>query len=224
MDGDIPDLPKFIAVKQRHKALLMIDEAHSIGAIGATGRGIGEYFGVNPADVDIWMGTLSKSFASCGGYIAGSKALVDYLKYTAPGFVYSVGISPPNTASALAAVRLLRAEPGRVARLRERSKLFLELAKAQGINTGMSQDSPVVPVIVGDSQKCMALSQRLFDRGISVMPIIFPAVPEDAARLRFFLSCTHTAEQIRTTVDAVAEELAVLDQESNPIKLQMAIA
>lgn len=217
MDGDIPDLPRFIEVKQRHKALLMIDEAHSIGTIGATGRGIGEHFSVNPADVDIWMGTLSKSFASCGGYIAGSKELVDYLKYTAPGFVYSVGISPPNTASALAAVRLLRAEPERVAQLRERSKLFLELARARGINTGMSQDSPVVPVIVGDSQKCMALSQRLFDQGISVMPIIFPAVAEDAARLRFFLSCTHTEEQIRTTVDAVAEELAVLGEALIPL-------
>ncbi|MEM7132754.1 MAG: MupA/Atu3671 family FMN-dependent luciferase-like monooxygenase [Chloroflexota bacterium] len=208
MDGDIPDLPRFIEVKQRHKALLMIDEAHSIGTIGQTGRGIGEHFGVAPADVDIWMGTLSKSFASCGGYIAGSKALVDYLKYTAPGFVYSVGISPPNTASALAAVRLLRAEPERVARLRERSKLFLELARARGLNTGMSQDTPVIPVIVGNSEQCMLLSQRLFERGISVMPIIFPAVPEDAARLRFFLSCTHTEEQIRVTVDAVAEELA----------------
>ncbi|MEZ4708772.1 MAG: aminotransferase class I/II-fold pyridoxal phosphate-dependent enzyme [Caldilineaceae bacterium] len=224
MDGDVPDLPQFIAVKQRHKALLMIDEAHSIGTIGATGRGIGEHFGVNPADVDIWMGTLSKSFASCGGYIAGSKALVDYLKYTAPGFVYSVGISPPNTASALSAVRLLRAEPERVAQLRERAALFLELARARGLNTGTSQDTPVIPVIVGDSQKCLALSQRLFARGISVMPIIFPAVAEDAARLRFFLSCTHTEAQIRMTVDAVAEELAALDQESNPINLQMAIA
>ena len=90
-DGDIPDLPRFIEVKKRHKAFLMVDEAHSAGVLGPHGRGIGEYFGVNPQDVDLWMGTLSKSFGSCGGYIAGCRAMVEYLKYTAPGFVYSVG-------------------------------------------------------------------------------------------------------------------------------------
>ncbi len=129
MDGDIPDLPRFIDVKRRHRVLLMIDEAHSMGVLGATGRGIGEHFGINRADVDIWMGTLSKSFGSCGGYIAGTKALVEYLKYTSPGFVYSVGLSPPNAAAALASIRLLEAEPERVARLRHRSRLFLELAR-----------------------------------------------------------------------------------------------
>lgn len=130
MDGDIPDLPRFIDVKRRHRVLLMIDEAHSMGVLGATGRGIGEHFGINRADVDIWMGTLSKSFGSCGGYIAGTKALVEYLKYTSPGFVYSVGLSPPNAAAALASIRLLEAEPERVVRLRHRSRLFLELATA----------------------------------------------------------------------------------------------
>jgi 8-amino-7-oxononanoate synthase len=96
MDGDIPDVPEFIRIKKRHGTFLMVDEAHSIGVLGKCGRGIVEHFGINPADVDLWMGTLSKSFASCGGYIAGSRALVEYLKYTAPGFVYSVGMSPPN--------------------------------------------------------------------------------------------------------------------------------
>ena len=108
MDGDIADLPHFVEVKKQHKAFLMVDEAHSAGVLGAHGRGIGEYFDVNPADVDLWMGTLSKSFGSCGGYIAGSKAVVEYLKYTAPGFVYSVGISPSNAAASLASIRLLQ--------------------------------------------------------------------------------------------------------------------
>src|SRR5262249_18406651 len=98
MDGDIPDLPHFIRVKKRHHALLLVDEAHSIGVVGRSGRGVGEYHNVVRADVDIWMGTLSKSFASCGGYICGSRELIEYLKYTTPGFVYSVGISPPNAA------------------------------------------------------------------------------------------------------------------------------
>lgn len=208
MDGDIPDLPKFIEIKKRHKVFLMVDEAHSIGVLGKHGRGIGEYFGINPTDVDLWMGTLSKSFASCGGYIAGSKALVEYLKYTAPGFVYSVGISPPNAAAALAAIRVLKAEPEQVTRLYERSKLFLQLSRERGLDTGLSQNTPVVPVIVGNSLQCIQLSQALFKRGINVRPIIYPAVPDKAARLRFFIASTHNEDQIRFTVDTTAEELA----------------
>ncbi|HEX4128629.1 MAG TPA: aminotransferase class I/II-fold pyridoxal phosphate-dependent enzyme [Pirellulales bacterium] len=207
MDGDIPDLPKFVEVKKRHKVFLMVDEAHSIGSLGAHGRGIGEYHHVPPTDVDLWMGTLSKSFGSCGGYIAGCNAVVEYLKYTAPGFVFSVGMSPPNAAAALESIRVLESEPERVARLHERAKLFLSLAKAAGLNTGLSKDSPVVPIIVGNSMHSLELSRALARRGINVQPILYPAVEEKAARLRFFLTSNHTPEQIRTTVAAVAEEL-----------------
>ena len=207
MDGDVPDLPRFIEVKKRHKALLMIDEAHSMGVLGDHGRGIGEHFNVNRGDVDLWMGTLSKSFGSCGGYIAGSAELVQYLKYTAPGFVYSVGLSPPNAAAALASIERLAAEPERVRHLHQRSRLFLELAKDRGLNTGMSRDTPVVPVILGNSLHCLQLSEALFKRGVNVQPILYPAVEESAARLRFFLTSLHTEEQIHYTVNAMAEEL-----------------
>jgi 7-keto-8-aminopelargonate synthetase-like enzyme len=207
MDGDIANLPKFIELKKRYKTALMIDEAHSIGVLGKSGHGIGEYFGVNPTDVDLWMGTLSKSFASCGGYIAGNHALIEYLKYTAPGFVYSVGISPPNAAAALAAIRLLNVEPERVELLHQRAKLFLQLAKERGLNTGLSYDSAVIPVIIGNSLQCIQLSQALFYRGINVQPVIYPAVSEQTARLRFFMSCTHSEEEIRFTVETVADEL-----------------
>lgn len=210
VDGDIPDLPKFIEVKKRHKAFLMVDEAHSIGVLGKNGRGIGEFFDINTTDIDLWMGTLSKSFASCGGYIAGSQAVIEYLKYTAPGFVYSVGISPPNAASALAAVHQLKAHSERVAQLLRRANLFLQLAQEQRLNTGMSQGTPIIPIIVGNSLICVQLSQVLFEHGISVMPMIYPSVPENAARLRFFISCTHTEEQIRFTVDTIAQTLAQL--------------
>lgn len=206
MDGDFPDLPKFIEVKKRHKAFLMVDEAHSIGVMGDHGRGIGEHFHVNPHDVDLWMGTLSKSFGSCGGYIAGCKEVIEYLKYTAPGFVYSVGMPPAAAAAALASLRVLEKEPERVIRLRERSRLFLKLAKERGLNTGMSHDTPVIPIIVGSSQGAVLLSRRLFERGINVQPIMYPAVEESAARLRFFITASHTEEQIRSTVDAVVEE------------------
>ena len=210
MDGDIPDLPRFVEVKNRHKALLMIDEAHSLGTIGAHGRGVGEYHQVDPADVDIWMGTLSKATGSCGGYIAGRKELVEYLKYTAPGFLFSVGMPPAAAAAALASLERLQAEPERVGRLQQRSALFLALARERGLNTGMSKDSPVVPVILGNSILCIRLSKALFGRGINVQPIVHPAVEESAARLRFFISALHTEEQIRYTVDALGEELAKL--------------
>jgi 7-keto-8-aminopelargonate synthetase-like enzyme len=216
MDGDYPDLPRFVDVKQRHKALLMIDEAHSMGTMGPHGRGIGEHFDVDPRSVDIWMGTLSKSFGSCGGYIAGNRELVEYLKYTAPGFVYSVGMPPSNAAAALAALRLIEEDPERVARVQDRSRTFLRLAKNRGLNTGLSNNTPVIPVIVGNSLHALQLSRRLFERGINVQPILYPAVEEHAARLRFFVTACHTEAQITETVAAVAEELARIDSKYCP--------
>ncbi|BAZ43560.1 8-amino-7-oxononanoate synthase [Chondrocystis sp. NIES-4102] len=206
-DGDIANLPEFIKLKQQYKTFLMVDEAHSMGTIGKTGRGISEYWQINPKDVDLWMGTLSKSFASCGGYIAGSKAIVEYLKYTAPGFVFSVGMSPPNAAATLAAIRVLKAQPQRATILQDRAKFFLDLAKQQGLNTGMSKDSPVIPIIVGDSLKSIQLSQNLFKQGINVPFMIYPSVPQNGARLRFFITCNHTEDQIRSTISVLTAEL-----------------
>lgn len=211
MDGDFPHLPRIVDLKRKHKALLLVDEAHSLGTMGPTGRGIGEHWGVARADVDLWMGTLSKSLASCGGYIAGSAEIVEYLAYTAPGFVYSVGLSPPSAAAALAALTLLRAESHRVSRLRELAALFLSLAHGRGLNTGSSAGTPVIPVIVGNSVKTLRLSSALLARGINVQPILHPAVPEHAARLRFFITINHTEAQVRTTVNAIADELARLE-------------
>jgi 8-amino-7-oxononanoate synthase len=211
MDGDYPDLPQFVEIKKRHKAYLMVDEAHSIGTMGLHGRGMSEHFGINPRDVDLWMGTLSKSFGSCGGYIAAQQEIVEYLKYTAPGFVYSVGLSPANAAAALASLNLLQEEPERVARLAENSRLFLRLAKDAGLNTGHSNNTPVVPIITGNSAHALQLSQQLRGRGINVQPILYPAVEERAARLRFFITSNHTPEQIHYTVRAVAEELDAID-------------
>jgi 8-amino-7-oxononanoate synthase len=207
MDGDIADLPRFIELKRRFKTFLMVDEAHSIGVLGQTGRGIGEHFGVDSREVDLWMGTLSKAMGSCGGYIAGSRALIDYLRHTVPGFVYSVGMPPPVAAAALAALKLLRDQPWRIDRLREMSRLFLDRARARGLNTGSSRDTPVIPVIIGDSRLCGVLAQALYLRGINIQPIIFPAVEDRASRLRVFLTCLHTESQVSSSVDIVAEEL-----------------
>jgi 8-amino-7-oxononanoate synthase len=207
MDGDIPDLPRFVDIKQRYKAFLMVDEAHSLGVLGETGRGIREHFGLPGNAVDIWMGTLSKAFAGCGGYIAGEKALVEHLKYTASGFVYSVGIAPAMAAASLKAIQIMLAEPERVAGLRERAAYFLDQAKAKNLDTGLSQGYAVIPAIVGSSLKATKLSQRLFENGINVQPIIHPAVEERAARLRFFMSMTHTPGQIDHAISMLAEIL-----------------
>jgi len=208
VDGDIPELPAFIEVKKRHKALLMVDEAHSIGVLGRRGGGIGEHYNVEMADVDIWMGTLSKAFASVGGYIAGRHSLVEYLKYSAPGFVFSVGMSPANAAAALASIQVMLREPNRVQRVVEQGRRFCALCQARGLDTGPSQDTPVVPVIVGNSFVCIRLSQNLLlHHQINVHPMVYPAVPEDGARLRFFVTAVHTDEQLLRTVDAVVTEL-----------------
>jgi len=213
MDGDICDLPALIDIKKKYQCNLIIDEAHSMGILGPCGRGIAHHYpGINPEDVDLWMGTLSKSFASCGGYIAGKKPLIRYLKYTAPGFLYSVGMPAPNAAAALKSLELMQRHPEIVEQLRMRSKLFLELARANGINTGAAIGAAVVPAIIGNSIKCMRISQALAEQKINVQPIVYPAVEENASRLRFFISATHSEQEIRFTVDALSAEIKKVAQ------------
>ncbi|MTH98913.1 aminotransferase class I/II-fold pyridoxal phosphate-dependent enzyme [Roseibium sp. RKSG952] len=210
MDGDFPDLRRVVRLKQSYDSWLMVDEAHSIGVLGQTGRGIAEHFGIDSTEVELWMGTLSKTFSSCGGYIAGSKVLCDYLKVSAPGFVFSVGMSPALAAAAITSIDLMEREPDRVRRLKENGHLFLKLAKEAGLDTGPSMGYAVIPVIVGDSVNAAMLSNRLLARGVNALPIIFPAVPEKAARLRFFITSEHTSDQIAQAVAITAEELAIV--------------
>ena len=205
MDGDYPDLPKFIEVKKRHDALLYVDEAHSLGTMGPEGRGICDFFGCDPADGDLWMGTISKALGAGGGYLAGGERLIRYLGYTTPAFVFSTACSPPNAAAALEGLRVIRREPWRVTRLRERSELFLKLAADCDLDTGSSADTPVIPVIVGSSTRAILVSQMLLQRGINARPILYPAVRESAARVRFFITSEHSEEQIAQAVETVAD-------------------
>jgi len=207
MDGDIPDLPSFIAIKEKHYAFLMVDEAHSLGVLGRMGLGIRDHFGVDGKSVDIWMGTLSKSLASCGGFIAGESALIEHLKFLAPGFLYSVGMPPQVAAPALSALEIIRSEPSRVRTLQARARYFLQQARAVGIDTGLSQGCAIIPAMTGSSAKAAQLAQSLFEQGINVLPILYPAVPEKSARLRFFISCGHTEEQIDQTIQALHEAM-----------------
>ncbi|WP_322042153.1 aminotransferase class I/II-fold pyridoxal phosphate-dependent enzyme [Paraburkholderia sp. J67] len=204
MDGDLPDLARFVEIKRRHSAFLMVDEAHSLGVLGATGRGIHEHCGIDAREVDIWMGTLSKTLAGCGGFIAGDQALIDIVRHLAPGFLYSVGLAPALAAAALTSIECMLAEPQRVARLHERGRQFLEEASRLGLNTGRSAGYSVVPVITGSTVKAVRWCNALFEEGINVQPIFYPAVEERLARLRFFICSTHTPEQISATTEALA--------------------
>jgi len=215
MDGDIPELDKFIKIKYKHKAFLMVDEAHSLGVLGKNGLGIKEHFGIDSNDIDILMGTLSKTLSACGGYIAGKRVLIENLKFNAPGFVYSVGVSPPVAAAALAALELLEVEPERTQRLKYLGQLFYEFANENGLDTGKCQGYAIVPIITGSSILSVKLANNLFKLGINVQPIIYPAVEERAARLRFFLNFSHTEEQIKETIITLRNELKKLKY--NPI-------
>jgi 8-amino-7-oxononanoate synthase len=209
-EGDITDLASVVELKERYGAWLMVDDAHGTGVLGKTGRGIMEHCGVDARRVDIWMGTLSKTLASVGGYIAGSQTLIEILKHTAPGFVFSVGLPPAMTAAALAAVRLIRAEPDRVERLHKNGQLFLREAKAAGLNTGVCKGYGMLPVIAGDVIKSMRLWHRVFARQVNPSLIVYPGVPMKAGRLRFFLTSEHTEDEVRHALQVTKEELAKL--------------
>jgi 8-amino-7-oxononanoate synthase len=209
-EGDVTDLPRVVEIKERFGSWLMVDDAHGLGVLGKTGRGIAEHAGIDARKVDIWMGTLSKTLASCGGYIAGRKELIDVLKHTAPGFVYSVGLLPSMTAAALAGLRVIKAEPWRVEKLHAHGRLFLKEAKDRKLNTGISSGYGMLPVIAGDVLKAVKLWHAVFARGINPSLIVYPGVPMKAGRLRFFLTAEHSEAEIMQALDATAEELAKL--------------
>lgn len=226
MDGDGPDLARLVDIKEQFDCWLMVDDAHALGILGKTGRGIFEMAGVDPKRVDIWLGTLSKTLVSCGGYVAGSRVLVDYLKLTAPGMVYSVGLPAPATVAALTAIQLMLREPERVERLQANGQRFLRKAREANLDVGTSWGYAVTPVILGDSLRTIMLADRLLKRGYNAFPIVPPGVPEQSARLRFFISSEHTAENIDGVIAATREELTQLEQAGTSLgtmaKLMMA--
>ena len=207
MDGDWPDLAALVELKQRFGAWLMVDDAHGLGVLGAGGHGLHELAGIDPRQVDIWMGTLSKTLAGAGGYIAGPSPLIDFIRTSVGAFVFSVGLSPPVAAACGKALEIMQREPDRVRRLHENGAAFLKAAKARGLDTGTSEGLAIVPVILGESLKAAMLSNRLAERGINVMPILHPAVAERHARLRFFITAEHSLEDIEFAVTATAEEM-----------------
>ncbi len=193
MDGDIAALPGIMSLARKYHVMTMVDEAHSTGVIGRTGRGICEYYQLEEQP-DILMGTLSKSLGSEGGYACGRKLLIEYLRNTARSFIFSTSQSPANVASALAALLLLRQEPARVQRLQENSRFFSEALKAQGLNS-ISQTA-IIPILVGDEDKAAKLAQHLLDEGIFISAIRYPTVAKGEARLRAAIMATHTQAEL----------------------------
>jgi len=203
MDGDVMDLPTTRELCDRYSARLMVDEAHSIGSLGATGHGIEEHFDM-VGSIDLKMGTLSKSIPSVGGYLAATREIIDYQRHMSRPFIFSAALPPAQTASAIVALDVIEDEPERVTRLHEVTRRYSEGLQAQGWDT-MDSTTCVVPVLVGDEGKTMDLTRMLFDRSIFVCPIVHPAVPRGMDRLRTCLMATHTDEDIDRSLTAFAE-------------------
>ncbi|WP_078695373.1 aminotransferase class I/II-fold pyridoxal phosphate-dependent enzyme [Caloramator quimbayensis] len=203
MDGDIAPIPEFIKLKEKYGFFLMVDEAHSSCVIGEHGGGVDEYFKLKGDEIDIKMGTLSKGLGTCGGYLAGKKSLIEYLRYNLPGFVFSVGINPPSAAATLAAVRLIQRDNSMVKKLHENIKIFIEEAHLRNLNTCLAKETAIIPILVGKDRDAFILSNLLLKNGVFVPPAVYPAVPKGYARLRFCVNCNHNRDQIVYALDTL---------------------
>ena len=204
MDGDVPDLPAMLDLKERHGSWLLVDEAHSLGVLGATGRGISEYFGTDPARIDLIIGTLSKALVTCGGFVVGGRVVMDWFRYTLPGFVFSVGLPSPVAAGAHAALRIMQAEPERIAKLRANSEHAVAMARQLGLDPGPAIGRGVIPLLFEDNLATVTAASTMLAAGYYCPPIVQVGVPRDQPRLRMFLSAAHTADQITGALEAAA--------------------
>jgi len=202
MDGDIIDLPHVAEVCRRHQAWLMIDEAHSVGVLGATGRGIEEHFGT-PGVIDIKMGTLSKTIPSVGGYVAGSADLIRYLRHTARAYIFSAALPPAQAAAAREAFQVILDEPWRVEALKANAAQFLSGLKARGMNT-LQSETAIVPVLCGTDDAAFRMTREAQLEDVFALPVVSPAVPEGLARLRATVTAAHATDEIERAMDVFA--------------------
>lgn len=201
MDGDVAPVPELVALKKKYDFFLMVDEAHSAGVLGEHGGGVDEYFNLEPDDIDIKMGTFSKTLGTCGGYLAGSASLIKYLRYNLPGFVFSVGISPVLAGATLKAVEIIERDNSRVKALQNNIDIFMREAKIRGFDTPAKGESAIVPILIGDDVAAFKLSMQMLENGVFVPPAVYPAVPRGQARLRFCLTSAHKENQIIDALD-----------------------
>jgi 8-amino-7-oxononanoate synthase len=195
MDGDICNLPDILSLKEKYNALLMIDEAHSLGVLGRDGRGVNDHFNIPANKIDIFTGSLSKAVPSNGGFIAARESDILYLKHGGAPYMFSAASTPANNAAAIAALHIMREENYRLENLWNNTRLLIDGLKEAGIETGFSA-SPIVPVIAGSNERAFGLSKKLFDEGFIATAVIYPAVPSGKARLRLCCTASHTPEII----------------------------
>ncbi|NOZ27905.1 MAG: pyridoxal phosphate-dependent aminotransferase family protein [Chloroflexi bacterium] len=204
MDGDITPLPQVVELCRRYRARLMVDEAHSLGVLGKTGRGIEEHFGMEGA-VDIKMGTLSKTIPAVGGYIAADRDMITYLKHAARGFIFSAALPPAVCAAAISAFQVIEEEGAALrARLQRNVDHFIGGLKALGFDTGHTE-TPIIPVIVGSDDHAMQMTRLLQDNGVFALPVLPPAVPPGTSRIRANVTAAHTEEDIDFALEAFAQ-------------------
>ena len=211
MDGDLGAVPQLCDLADEFGCIMMVDDAHASGVFGNHGRGTVDHFGMH-GRVDIQVGTLSKAMGALGGYVAGSRALIEFLCHRARPFLFSTSHPPSVAATCLAAIEVLEQEPQLIERLWDNTRFFKSGLQALGFNTGVSE-SPITPVIVGEGARAMALSDRLFDKGVFAQGIGFPTVPQGKARVRTIVTATHSREELQYALDvfkSVGTDLGVI--------------
>jgi glycine C-acetyltransferase len=211
MDGDIAPLPELVKLAKKYNAIMMVDDAHASGVLGNEGRGTVDHFNLH-GQVDIQVGTLSKAFACLGGYVAGSKNLIDYLVHRGRPILFSTSHPPSVAATALTAIKLVQEEPEHIQRLWDNTKYFKENLREMGFDTGKSE-TPITPILVGDEVKAMQFSDGLFTEGVFVLGIVFPTVPRGAARLRANVTAAHTQDDLDFALQAfekVGQKLGII--------------
>lgn len=211
MDGDLIDLPKYVDLCRKYNAWLMVDEAHSVGVLGKTGRGIEEHFGMDGV-IDLKMGTLSKTIPSVGGYVAAKEEIINYLRHASRAYIFSAALPPAQAAAANEAFRVILDEPWRVEKLRANSKQFIDGLKQRGFNT-LFTETAIVPVICGADEAAFAMTHYCQERGMFVLPVVSPAVPVGLARLRATVTAAHEPaeiEQAMNVIEAAGKELGII--------------
>ncbi len=222
MDGDTADLPRLLDIRDRYGVWLLVDEAHSLGVLGATGRGLAEHQGVDAGRIDLVVGTLSKSLATCGGYVCAKKSIIDYFRFTLPGFVYSVGLSPVILTAARTALRLMQEETWRIEKLAANAELFRNVAHEYGFSTGPAIGRGVVPILFDSDIETMWAAQHLLEEGYYVPPVVRIGVPKDGPRLRFFFSANHTEAEIRGVIHCLKQIPPVSEEAQRIVAAAMA--
>lgn len=209
MGGDIAKLPEIVSIAKKYGARVMVDDAHGLGVLGEHGRGTAEHFGLEK-EVDIYMGTFSKSLASLGGYMAASKEVCNYVRHTSRPFIFSASITPASVAEARASLKILSSHPERVKRLKEVSAYMRELLKGYGVKI-IDSETPIIPIYVYEDEKAFLACKLLLERGVYVNPVVSPATPKGLALLRTSYTATHKKEDLEYAAKQISEVLKILN-------------